>query len=426
MLSSFVVGGALRGDGADSRYAMTSMLCPRRKDVRAMQGSIRIGTIRGIPLFINASWLIVFGLFVWLLGTSYFPEMYPGWTGQAYFAAGIVTTILFFASLIVHEFGHALTAEQFGIHTRRITLLPIGGLAEIEREPAKASQEFAIAIAGPLTSLLLGGIFLGLSFLVDPVGVALGGIAAYLGVVNMFLAVFNLIPGFPMDGGRVLRAIVWGITKSYTRATRIAAGIGSVIAFGFIGVGILLAFSGLIVTGIMLVLVGWFIVTSARASVSQLALQRDLAGVTVAQVMTRDVAAIQMDTTLADAVNGTFLARNRRVAAVLWSDRFVGIVTLADVMRVPHERWEWARVEEVMVPAARLVTAQLSDPALAAIQRMGQADVNQLPVIEDGHLIGILSRNDVLRFVQLRELLHLPSAPSDDRSPPQTLTSVPG
>ena len=389
-----------------------------------MRGTIRIVTIRGIPLFINASWLIVFAIFLWFLGASYYPDTYPGWTGQAYFAAGLITTLLFFASVITHEFGHALTAERFGIRTCRITLLPIGGLAQIEREPEKASHEFAVAIAGPLTSLFLGGIFLGLYLLLHPFSVPLGGIAAYLSAVNTFLALFNLIPGYPMDGGRVLRAIVWAVTKSYGRGTRIAAGVGSVIAYGFIGLGVLLAFSGVVVNGIILAFIGWIVLTSAQASVEQLTLQRDLADVTVAQVMARDFPVVQVGATLAELVSDTFLGRNRRAAAVQRGGEFVGIVTLADVMHVPHERWEWARVEEVMVPAARLITTQPNIPVLAAVQRMGEGDVNQLPVVEEGHLVGVLSRVDVLQFVQMRETLHLPSA-GDDRKPPQPLTRVP-
>ena len=188
----------------------TTLSSSQRKDDEQMNGSIRIATIRGIPVLISTSWIIVFVLFLWSFAVSYYPDRYPGWTTQAYFAAGLATTLLFFASVVIHEFGHALTAARFGIRTRRITLLPIGGLAEIEREPDKSSQEFAIAIAGPVTSFLLGALFLGLYSIIRPFSVPLGGVAAYLGMANIALAIFNLIPGYPMDGGRVLRALVWG------------------------------------------------------------------------------------------------------------------------------------------------------------------------------------------------------------------------
>jgi Zn-dependent protease len=386
-----------------------------------MEGSIRIGTIRGIPLFISASWLIVFILFLWTFAGSYYPDRYAGWTSQAYFAAGLTTTILFFASVVIHEFGHALTAERFGIHTRRITLLPIGGLAEIEREAEKPAHEFAIAIAGPLTSLLLGGIFLGLYFLLHPLSVPLGGITAYLGWVNIALALFNLIPGFPMDGGRVLRAIVWGITKSYSRATRVAAGVGSLVAYGFIFLGVTLLFRGQIANGIILAFIGWFVLTSAQGSVQQLSLQRGLAGVAVDHVMTRAFATIEGTTNLAHVVRDAFLGYNTRTAAVMHADRFVGFVTLLDVMRVPQEQWPGTPVSNVMIPVQRLVTVRPNDPVLAAIETMQAGDFNQLPVVAEGRMVGLITRNDILRFLQLRESLHLPSAPADDTRPPPAM-----
>lgn len=390
-----------------------------------MDGSIRIGTIRRIPLFISPSWLIVFVLFLWTFAASYYPDRYQGWKSQSYFAAGLTTTVLFFASVIVHEFGHALTAERFGIRTRRITLLPIGGLAEIERDPQKPAHEFAIAIAGPLTSLLLGGIFLGLYYFFHPINVPLGGITAYLGWVNIALALFNLIPGFPMDGGRVLRAIVWGITKSYSRATRIAAGVGSLVAYGFIFLGVTLLFRGQIANGAILIFMGWFVLTSAQGSVQQLAVQQGLAGVTVAQVMTRAFATVDANENLSQVVQDIFLANNTRVAAVTHAGRFVGFVTLTDIMRLPQEQWPWTPVTNVMIPVQHLATARPPDPVLAAIHTMQEGDFNQLPVVADGQMVGLITRNDILRFLRLRESLHLPQTVDDTRPPPTLPEEVP-
>lgn len=390
-----------------------------------MNGSIRIGTIRGIPLFVSPSWLIVFVLFLWTFSASYYPDRYEGWTGQAYFAAGLTTTVLFFASVVVHEFGHALVAARVGIRTRRITLLPIGGLAEIEREAEKPSHEFAIAIAGPITSLLLGGLFLGLYFLLHPINVPLGGITAYIGWANIGLGLFNLVPGYPMDGGRVLRAIVWGATKSYSRGTRGAARVGSVVAYVFIFIGITLLFRGQIANGVILAFIGWFILTNAQGTVQQLALQQGLAGVTVDAVMTRVFATVETSAPLSQVVNATFLAQNTRVAAVTHGGRFVGFVTLLDIMRVPQEQWGSVRADAAMIPTHRLVTVRPTDQALAAIQRMQQGDLNQLPVVSDGQMIGLLTRDDILRFLHLRESLHLPPATGDDRRPPPTTEEVP-
>ena len=390
-----------------------------------MNGTIRIATIRGIPLFINASWLIVFVLFLWSFAASYYPGRYPGWTGQAYLAAALTTVLLFFASVVVHELGHALTAARFGIGTRRITLLPIGGVAEIEREAQTPAQEGAIAIAGPITSLLLGALFLGLYAIVHPFSVPLGGITAYLGWVNLALAAFNLIPGYPMDGGRVLRAVVWGATQSYSRGTRFAAGVGSVVAYGFIGLGVTWLFNGQIANGIMLAFIGWFILMSAQSNLQQLTLQQELTGVTVEHVMTRDFATVRAGATLVQVVDETFLASNTRVGAVEQGGWFVGIVTLNDVVRVPHDRWQETRVEAAMIPMARLVSVAPTDQVLAALERIQGGDFDQLPVVVDGHIFGLLTRNDLLRFVQLRTALHLPPTTGDDRKPPPVIEKAP-
>jgi Zn-dependent protease len=389
-----------------------------------MNGSIRIGTIRGIPLQISTSWLIVFVLFLWTFASSYYPDRYEGWTSQAYFAAALVTVVLFFASIVVHELGHATIAARYGIRTRSITLLPIGGIAEIEREAQKPSEEFAIAIAGPVTSLLLGGLFFGLYYLLHPISVPLGGITAYLGLVNIFLGVFNLLPGYPMDGGRVLRAIVWGGTKSYSRGTRVAANVGSLVAYAFIFFGVTLLFRGQVANGVILAFTGWFILSSAQGSVQQLTLQRGLTGVSVDHVMTREFATVESATPLAQVVSDTMLAHNARSAAVEHYGRFVGFLTLADLMRAPQDQWATVRADAVMIPRGRLATAAPAEPALTALGRMQAGDYNQMPVVAGDEMVGLLTRNDVLRFLQLRESLHLPTT-GDDSKPPAMVEEVP-
>lgn len=391
-----------------------------------MYGSIRIGTIRGIPIQISASWLIVFVLFLWTFAASYYPDRYQGWTSQAYFAAALTTVLLFFASIILHELGHAAIAARSGIRTRSITLLPIGGVAEIEREAQKPSEEFAIAIAGPITSLLLGGVFFALYFLLHPINVPLGGITAYLGTVNIFLGLFNLLPGFPMDGGRVLRAIVWGATKSYTRGTQVSARVGSFVAYVFIFFGVTLLFRGQIANGAILAFTGWFVLTNAQASAQQLTLRRGLTGVTVEHVMSHEFPIVEANTTLAAVVTDTFLAYNARFAAVERYGAFVGFLTLADLMRVPQEQWTTVRAQDAMIPRAQLLTARANEPVLTAFQRMQERDYNQAPVVADEHMVGLLTRSDLLRFLQLRELLHVPPADSgDDSRPPATPEQVP-
>lgn len=385
-----------------------------------MFGGIRIGTIRGIPLFISQSWLIVFFLFLWSFASSYYPDRYHNWTSQAYFAAALITVVLFFASIVLHELGHAAIAARTGIRTRRITLLPIGGVAEIEKEAQRPRDEFAIAIAGPITSLLLGGAFFGLAAVTRGLNQPLHAITAYLGLANLFLGIFNLLPGYPMDGGRVLRAIVWGATKSYGRGTRVAASVGSLVAYGFIFLGVTVAFRGQIASGVILAFTGWFILSSAQASVQQLAAQRgqgELRDTTVGQVMSDAFHTVEANATLAAVVADVFLAHNTRYAAVTRGGVFVGLLTLGDVMRVPQERWPATFAYDVMVPRQQLLTVQPAEPIIGVLPHLQMDGVNQLPVVAGDTLVGLLSRGDLVRYLQLRQSLHLAPA-ADDRVPP--------
>lgn len=395
-----------------------------------MGGNIRIGTIRGIPLFISTSWIIVFVLFLWTFASSYYPGRYPNWSGAAYFSAALVTVILFFASVVAHELGHATIAARTGIRTRRIVLLPIGGVAEIEREAEKPGDEFAIAIAGPITSAILGGLFVALSALAAQINQPLEAITSYLGFTNFYLAAFNLIPGFPMDGGRILRAAVWGGTKSYARGTRVAVAVGSVVAYIFIAVGVSLIF-GLgplapsLANGLILAFIGWFVLSSGQATVQSIGMQQNYAGITVAQVMTPALPTVEANTPLVAVVGDLFLAHNVRAAAVTQGGQFAGFLSVTDVMRVPQEQWGTTLVGMVMVPRHRVVTAAPNEPILQALTKLGQRDLNQLPVLAAGEqIVGVLSRGDFVRYLQLREALHVP-APNDDRPPRGTTENVP-
>lgn len=386
-----------------------------------MVGNIRIGSIRGIPLFISTSWIIVFVLFLWTFAASYFPARYPNWSDGTYFSAALVTVILFFASVVAHELGHATIAARTGIKTRRIVLLPIGGVAEIEREPDKPGDEFGIAIAGPITSAVLGGAFLGLSALFGSLNQPLEAITNYLGLTNLYLAAFNLIPGYPMDGGRVLRAVVWGATKSYARGTRVAAGVGSVVAYIFIAIGVTLLFRGQLANGLILAFIGWFILNSAQATVQSLGMQQTFAGITTGQVMTETFRTVEANTPLAAVVTEVFLAHNTRYAVVTQGGQYAGFLSVTDVMRVPQEQWGGVLAGMVMVPRGRVFTTTPGEPVTGALGKLSQHDVNQIPVLAGEQVVGVLSRADFVRYLQLREALHLPASAGDDR-PPRTVT----
>ncbi len=249
---------------------------------------LRIGTIWNIPIRLNTSWFIIFGLLTWSLSRDYFVAAYPNLSSGVYLSLGVVTSLMFFGSVLAHELGHSWVALKDGIPVRGITLFIFGGVAQIEREASTPASEFRIAIAGPLTSLLLAGGFF-ILYSLDKQIPYLAAPSEYLMRINFLLALFNLVPGFPLDGGRVLRAAVWAWKKDLHKATRIAALIGQVIAYLFIGLGILRMFQGQFSNGIWMIFIGWFLQSTASSTYQQIKLETSLRGSSVRQVMSREL-----------------------------------------------------------------------------------------------------------------------------------------
>lgn len=369
-----------------------------------MQSNIRLVRIWGIPIGLSFSWFLIFGLVTWSLATSMFPTALPAIPAAAYFALGLVTSLLFFASVLAHELGHAFVALRNGVPVRAITLHLLGGLAQIGREPANAGVEFRIAIAGPLVSLALAGGFALLS-LAGQAAPVLVPAAMWLARINLILALFNLIPGFPLDGGRVLRAIVWKLTGNGYRATRAAAVVGQVVAFSFIGVGVFNLFTGVSGNGLWLIFIGWFLQSAASASYAQAGLQQDLAGVTAEQVMQRERVEIPGSVTVEQLAGPLALGQQQRSFFVGDADEIKGMLTAADIVRVPRSLWAFTRVEQIMTPIQRLVGVQAQTELLEALQQMEEAQVVQAPVLAEGRVVGLLSRDQALRFIRLRRKL---------------------
>ncbi len=365
-----------------------------------MRGALRLGTLLGIPVTINYTWFIAVWLVAWSLAGSYYPQQSPGFDANTYWAMGIASAVLLFASVLAHEFGHALTARRFGMRTHAIMLFLFGGVAQVAEEPPSPRAEFLVAIAGPLTSLALAAAF----YAVSPVlgDRALGAIIRYLVVVNLMLGVFNMVPGFPLDGGRVLRALLWHRSNSLPRATRIAARTGQVVAVLFIGAG-LVVLSRSLITGLWLVLIGWFLDTGAQSSYQQVVLRQGLSDVRVGDIMTRDLHTIEPSLTVERAISDHFLPHKHGGFPVVYGDHLVGIVTLQDVAAVPSERRAEVVVREVMTPRERLKTVQSNDSAYDALGRMMQAGIGRLLVLDEGgELAGIVTRSDLMHVLRLR------------------------
>lgn len=365
--------------------------------------NVPLGKIIGIPIGLDYSWFLIFGLLTWMLAASYYPAEFHGWTPVLYWATGAATALLLFASVLLHELGHSVVALRYKIPVRSINLYIFGGVAEIGSEPPSAVAELAIAIAGPIVSLALAALFT----LAKPFAAAsapLFGIAKYLAYMNMALFVFNLIPGYPLDGGRVFRAAVWGYTHNLRRATLIAASVGRFFGFVFIFVGVWQVFAGNL-GGLWMAFIGWFLDNAASAQVHQLAFQGALAGHTVAQAMSGRCAAVPADMTLQQLVDEHILAGGQRCFLVNRGDATVGLMTLHRIKDVPRAQWPTTHTAQVMLPMENLKRISPDTDVWSALQEMDRDGVNQLPVMTDGRVVGMLSREDVVTFLRtLREL----------------------
>lgn len=367
---------------------------------------IRIGRILGIPIFLDLSWILIFGLITLSLALQYTKE-FSSWSTAGHWGVGIATSLLFFGSVVFHELSHSVVAQHYKIRVLSITLFLFGGLARIGREPSNAIQEFNIAIAGPLASAFLAVFFYGVK-LVFPGNEMVGAVTDQLVFTNKWLAIFNLLPGFPLDGGRIFRAIVWGVTKDFTKATRVAGASGRLIAYGMIIAGVWLS----IRTGweyIWLAFVGWFLLNAAQASVAQVTIRETLAGLCAGDVMSHEVPTVPRNMSLEEYSNEV-LRTGRRIHIVTMDDRLVGLMNVAALNAVPRDEWGMNSVQAVMVPRDKILWASPDEPLPRLLERLMAADVNQMPVVshgEDGaaHIIGMITRDAILRVIQTRSEL---------------------
>ena len=376
-----------------------------------MQAQIRLGRIFGIEIGLHYSWLIIAVLIATSLA-GHFRTEHPNWESAVIWTMAIMTALLFFVAIILHEFSHAAVARFRGLPVRSITLFALGGVAQIGKEAGDAKTEFWMGIAGPIASALIGLICLatawslGWTFDVEP-ATPLMAMLVWLGYINIGLAVFNMIPGFPMDGGRVLRAVIWWITGNADRATRLAAGTGQVIAFGFIVFGVLRFFGGAGIGGLWMAFIGWFLLSAAQATSAQAALTETFRGVRVADLMARDCPTVDGHTNIQTFVQEFLLRSGRRCFLIAENGRFTGLITLNEVKTIPQARWPYTTVYDAMVPLDRLRTVTPETPVTEALEIIGRENIHQLPVVSNGRLEGMISRDQILSQMLTRAELKM-------------------
>jgi Zn-dependent protease/predicted transcriptional regulator len=376
-----------------------------------MKAQIKLGRIFGVEIGLHYSWFII-ALLITLSLASQFSLNNPDWSDSLRWGVAIVTAVLFFAAIVIHELSHAVVAKARGLPVRSITLFALGGVAEIEKEAADAKTEFWMGIIGPITSFVIGAICLGITmtlgwsppeFPQQP----LPAMLMWLGYINIVLAIFNMIPGFPLDGGRVLRAIAWWITGDAKRATTIASRVGQVIAFAMIVFGIFQFFRGAGFNGLWITFIGWFLLSASRESQAQVAITEGLRGVRVADVMSRDYPTVDGHSNLQTFVEEYLVRTGRRCFVVTLNGHNEGMITPGEIKGVPHARWPYTTVADVMRPLDQVRTVGPNTPVSEALEIMAREDLNQLPVVDNGDLAGLISRGHVVQLLQTRAELQV-------------------
>jgi Zn-dependent protease/predicted transcriptional regulator len=371
-----------------------------------MESQIKLGRIFGIRVGLHYSWFII-AILVTLSLAGQFYLTNPDWNPVTVWTTSLITSILFFAALLTHELSHSIVARLKGLPVRGITLFALGGVSEMEKDAPDPQTEFLVGAIGPLTSAAIGLLCLALAVALGwtPIGTAETpaiAILVWLGYINFVLAIFNMIPGFPLDGGRVLRAIIWWLTGNEAGSTRVAAVIGHIVALCVMALGIFGFFAGRGFGALWLVFVGWFLFDAARSSYQQVGLNELLKEVRVYDAMARDCLQVDYRLNLQKFVDDVVMRTGRRCFLAMENEKVVGLVTPQEIKNLDKRRWEFSAVSDIMKPIYELRTIEPDAPLMDALDVMGREDLNQLPVTRDGRLEGIISRNNILQLLQNR------------------------
>ncbi len=373
-----------------------------------LRSSIKLFKIFGIEIRLDYSWFIIFALLVYYFGFSYFPAILPGLNTGFIAIITLVTVLLFFFSILFHEVSHSVVAKKMGIPVSRISLFIFGGMSEIEKEPDKPTTELLMSIAGPIFSLFLGVIFVIIWYLTRKIA-AISLPAGYLAFINLALGIFNLLPGYPLDGGRVLRSIIWKTTKNLKRATFIASTIGRVVGFIMIAVGIYFIFTNNFINGIWLAFIGWFVQSSAYLSYRQLIFDTSIKGFKVKDIMNENMVIVKNDITIGDLVNNYFMRYKYGIFPVvedLENKKLIGFISIHDIKSIPREEWNSTRGSDIVEEVTEKEIIDGDAEANEAIKQMSKFNLNHLFILSDKKLKGMITKSDIMQFIKLYTELH--------------------
>ncbi|RKZ34734.1 hypothetical protein DRQ33_01505 [bacterium] len=379
---------------------------PRAKHSRKTikRKALTIGSIAGIEIGIHYTWLFIFVLITWSLAEGFFPNQYPEWNTATCWITGVIASLLLFLSILLHELAHSLVAKARKLPIHSITLFLFGGVSGLEKEPETPQDELLMTLAGPITSVLLGIVFFGISFFTHGLSEPVSAILNYLALINFILAFFNLLPGFPLDGGRVLRSIIWAATDDYKKATNIASVAGQAVAWMFIVFGGIQLIAGNWIGGVWIALIGLFLNSAASASRNQLSLNEYLSNATVKDIMDPDLVTIYAEQSVKEAVDNIFFHHHKRAAPVISGDNVVGIITLSDVKKIPQDKWESTPVKDIMTTQP-IHSVRIDETLNSVMELLAKYDINQVIVMANGKLKGMVTRADIINYLQLsREL----------------------
>jgi Zn-dependent protease/CBS domain-containing protein len=366
-------------------------------------GTIKLGRIFGFEINVHWSWFFIFFLVTATFATNLLEEVYPDWTSSRRWIVASAISLIFFLSILLHEMSHSVLARTYGIPVSSITLFVFGGVSNLEKEPETARQEFFIAVVGPVTSLLIAALLFGVYQAFRSVEEGVAAVAANLAMINLAIGIFNLLPGFPLDGGRVLRSAFWAQNRNLLSATRIASIIGQLVAYFIMALGVIAFFIGEYITGIWFFLIGNFLRAASAASYEQLFMNTVLRGIPASAVARLDYTPVPPDMTLADLVEDHVLAGDGRCFPVIVGNELLGLVTLTDLRKVPRDQWKTTTVYRAMTPLDKLRTVGLRDDLPSVLSQMASGDINQVPLLEGKTLRGMIHRGDVIRYIQVRQ-----------------------